>query len=71
MHTFQLVDVFLCFEQLNRRRAKSKSVFDDEDVLFGSKNEEDPAVDLFGSGSPVSPEKVCQPYVIQAFLTWW
>ena len=51
---------------MNRRRAKSKSVFDDEDILFGSKNEEDPSVDLFGSGSPVSPEKVCQPDEVEA-----
>ncbi len=41
---------------MTRRRAKSKSVFDDEDVLFKI-HEEAPPVDLFGSVSPVSAAK--------------
>ncbi|XP_033118999.1 WASH complex subunit 2-like isoform X7 [Anneissia japonica] len=40
-----------------RRRAKSKSVFDDEDVLFGSRQEEAPQVDLFSGTSSSSPPK--------------
>ena len=42
---------------MTRRRTKSKSVFDDEDVLFKI-HEEAPPVDLFGSVSPVAAAKV-------------
>ncbi|XP_072168433.1 uncharacterized protein [Diadema setosum] len=44
-------------EQLSRRRTKSKSIFDDEAILFGLKNEENPGVDLFGSDTPVPQPK--------------
>lgn len=49
---------FLNFSsQATRRRTKSKSIFADEDVLFGT-NEDDPSVDLFGSSNPTQPNKV-------------
>ncbi|XP_063961954.1 WASH complex subunit 2C-like [Lytechinus pictus] len=44
-------------EQMSRRRTKSKSIFDDEAILFGLKNEENPGVDLFGSDTPVPQTK--------------
>ncbi|XP_033630195.1 WASH complex subunit 2-like [Asterias rubens] len=43
-------------DMMTRRRTKSKSVFDDEDVLFKI-HEEAPPVDLFGSVSPVAAAK--------------
>lgn len=48
-----------------RRRTKSKSIFDDEAILFGLKNEENPGVDLFGSDTPVPQTKVSDYYPLR------
>ena len=47
-------------QQGNRPRSKSKSLFEDEDLLFGGGATENPDVDLFGATSPLSPAQVIQ-----------
>lgn len=38
-------------------KQRTKSLFEDEDVLFGTP-EENPSVDLFSSEGPLAPKKV-------------
>ncbi|XP_064652229.1 WASH complex subunit 2-like [Lineus longissimus] len=49
-----------------RKRTRSKSLFEDEDVLFGTSPaapEDNPTVDLFGANSPLTPsESKAKPF---------